>query len=53
LEQVKESFRQELAETEPLVAQLHDVIDQQRSLLSIRDTQSSELYSTPQYFVFS
>jgi len=38
-------FRQELCDSEPLVAHLRDVLDKQRSLLSVRDGMSSELYN--------
>ena len=45
LQHVTESFRQELCDTEQLVAQLRDVLEKQRSLLSIRDSISRELSS--------
>jgi len=48
---VRECFRQELCDTEPLVAQLRDVLDRQRSLLSIRDSLSSELQISSLFFI--
>ena len=38
-------FRQELSDSEPLVARLRGVIDRQRSLLLLRDGVSSELHN--------
>jgi len=51
LQHAKACFQQELQDTEPLVAQLREVINRQRSLLSAQDSLTGELHKSLLFLV--